>query len=229
MLMVDYAILVIVGLSALLGLIRGMIRDLLSIAGWIAALLAAVFFTDIVAAWLVDWVGSPVIRQAIAFVSLFIGVLLLSAPLVRVVGELVDRSGLSGMDRILGFFFGFLRGVVIVALLVMLSWSTPLPRQPWWEGSALIAYLEYPADQLRRLLPDDLERYFHLPDDLSKAKISHSFPRFPGGINESDGPSSDRGSAGEDRGKESPGADGSLPDSAAEPELQPEEEGSLAI
>lgn len=218
MLMVDYAILVIVGLSAVLGLVRGMIRDLLSIAGWIAALLAAVFFTDILAAWLDQWVGSPAIRQAIAFASLFVGVLLLSAPLVRVVGELVDRSGLSGMDRILGFFFGFLRGVVIVALLVMLSWSTPLPKQPWWEGSTLIAYLEYPANQLRRLLPDDLERYFHLPDDLPRAEISHSFPRFPDGLFPF-----------EDKGREGSGPDGVFPDSPDDASAKHKEDGSLAI
>ncbi len=224
MLIVDYAILVIIGLSAVLGLVRGMIRDLFSIAAWIAALLAAVFFTDIVASWFESQVASSTLRQAIAFACLFVGVLLLSSPLMRVVGELVDRSGLSGTDRILGFFFGLLRGAVIVALLVMLSRSTPLPNQPWWGASILIAYLEYPADQLRRLLPDDLEEYFHLPDDLPKAKISYSLPSLPEGGDEKAGVPSAPGP-----GREGGRLDGPSPGSPDDSSAKPEEDESLAI
>ena len=157
MIWIDYAILAIVGISGVISLMRGFIREALSLVGWIVAFWVALAFSGEVAVMLEAYVATPSARLGIAFVAMFVGVLLLSGIAIRLIGLLVEKTGMSGTDRTLGIVFGVLRGVVVVGLLVLLGTLTPLPRDPWWRESMLLPHFERVANEIRVFLPPNLQ------------------------------------------------------------------------
>ena len=157
---IDYAILAVIGISGVVSLMRGFIREALSLAGWITAFWLALAFSGRVAAWLEGYVTVPSVRVGIAFAAIFIGVLLVCGVVLRLAGLLVEKTGMSGTDRTLGMVFGVLRGIVIAGLLVLLAGLTPLPRDPWWARSALLPRFVDLAHEIRAFLPVDVQQEF---------------------------------------------------------------------
>ena len=103
---VDYAILAILGISAAISLIRGFVKEALSMALWVVAFIVTMSFNERVAVYLVDTVDLPSMRLAIASVGLFVLTLVVGSILNYVVGALIKISGLGGLDRLLGLIFG---------------------------------------------------------------------------------------------------------------------------
>ena len=157
MIWIDYALLAVVGISGAVSLMRGFLREVLSLIGWVAAFWVAIAFSGEAATLIEAHVSSPSVRHAIAFAALFVGVLLLSGVVLRLMGLLVEKTGLSGTDRTLGILFGVLRGVVIAGLLVLLAGLTPLPRDPWWSRSVFLPHFERVANEIRAYLPPDIQ------------------------------------------------------------------------
>lgn len=160
MIWVDYVILAIIGISAGIGLVRGLVREALSLAGWVAAIWAGYAFSDQVAAMLVDEISTPSLREAVAFFAVFAAVLLVTAIVLQLVDLVVEKTGLSGTDRMLGMVFGVGRGAVVVAILVLLAGLTALPRDPWWRQSTLLPHFETLAGEIRSLLPPEFASHF---------------------------------------------------------------------
>lgn len=135
----DWAIVAVVGLSSLLGATRGFIREAMSLAVWFLALAVAFFFSDAVAARMVDTIATPSLRQMLAFGGLFILTMVLGSMVSRLLGQLVSAVGLKGFDRVLGASFGFARGVIIVlVILVFVPSMIPVQEDEWWQTSILI-------------------------------------------------------------------------------------------
>ena len=174
---VDFALVGVVALSALISVMRGFIREALALLGWVAAVWIAFTFTDSVAPLFQQHVSLPSLRMGLAFVVLFVGTLVLSALLVYLVGLLVDKTGLSGTDRMLGVVFGAARGFIIAAILVLLAGLTPMPRDPWWRASVLLPHFQGVAEQMRRLLPEEVARHV----DFSAVSESPRAPVLPPG------------------------------------------------
>ncbi|MBA3492549.1 MAG: CvpA family protein [Gammaproteobacteria bacterium] len=160
MIWVDYAILAIIGLSALISIWRGLIREVLSLLAWILAILVAVTFMRPLADLLTPYISVPSARLIIAFMALFIATLLCGALINFIIGKLVMSSGLSGTDRVLGIVFGTARGALVVGVLVLMARLTPLPQDPWWEQSVLLGRFEAMALWLRSYLPPEVAAYF---------------------------------------------------------------------
>ena len=158
MIWIDYAILAVVGISGVISLMRGFVREALSLAGWIAAFWIALAFSGLVAGWLEGYVSVPSVRVGIAFAAIFFGVLLLGGIVLRLAGLLVEKTGMSGTDRTLGIVFGVLRGIVITGLLVLLAGLTPLPRDPWWDQSIFLPHFVELAHEIRAFLPPDVQQ-----------------------------------------------------------------------
>jgi membrane protein required for colicin V production len=159
MIWVDYVILGIIGLSSLVSLLRGFMREAFSLAAWILAFwISWTFFRDL-SVHLV-WFTVPSVRLGAAFAILFLVTLILGALVNYLVGQLVDKTGLTGTDRMVGVFFGAARGAVLVAIIVLLAGLTPLPNDPWWQESQLIVYFQDLALWLKDLLPPDIAGKF---------------------------------------------------------------------
>ncbi|PSJ45880.1 CvpA family protein [Zobellella taiwanensis] len=137
MVWIDYAILGIIGLSALISLVRGFVKEAMSLATWIAAFfVASRFYADL--AVFLD-ISDPLFRNGVAIAILFVLTLILGALINYIIGELVSKTGLSGTDRVLGVCFGAVRGVFIVAaLLLFIDTMTGFAQTDWWQQSRLI-------------------------------------------------------------------------------------------
>lgn len=157
MIWVDYVIIAIVALSAAIGLARGLIREVLSLAIWVAAAFVAWTFHRPLADQLTPWLSTPSVRIGVAFVILVFVVLILGAILGQILTALVDKTGLTGTDRLLGVVFGAARGALLVAILVYLASLTPMPEDPWWKESRLIGHFQTLADRILAMIPPELE------------------------------------------------------------------------
>jgi membrane protein required for colicin V production len=154
---VDYAILGVILLSALVGIGRGLIREVVSLGVWVAAILIAWLFHREVAELLVPYLSQPSVRLAAAFVGLILGTLMLGAVLGAVLSALIETTGLGAVDRVLGLFFGAARGVVIVAMAVFLASFTPMPEDSWWQESRLVGQFQSVAGWLIGLVPEEVQ------------------------------------------------------------------------
>lgn len=138
MVWIDYTILAIIAISALVSLIRGFTREAISMLTWLVAFfIASQFYQDL--AVFLTAIDDALLRDAAAIAALFICTLILGALVNMVIAGLVDKTGLSGTDRVLGLVFGGLRGVLIVcALLFFMDAFTGAAQSQWWQQSLLI-------------------------------------------------------------------------------------------
>ncbi len=138
----DYAILAIIAVSALISLVRGFVREVLSLIVWVLAFWVGIRFSQPLSEHLVDYIASPTLRLGTAFAALFIVTLILGAIINYMAGQLVSRTGLTGTDRFIGVLFGIGRGVIVVAVLMLAAGLTALPREPWWQESLLAEQIQ---------------------------------------------------------------------------------------
>jgi membrane protein required for colicin V production len=155
----DYAVLIIIGSSVVLSVLRGFAREVLALAGWVIAFITANALSGIVAEWLAPFIRDGSLRTLTAFVSVFIVTLIAVSLLAMAVSRLLKNAGLGLEDRLLGGFFGLARGLLIVLTLVLLSGLTALPRQPAWSDAMLSPPLEALAAAMKPWLPQAVSRY----------------------------------------------------------------------
>lgn len=151
----DYAVLTVIVASVLLGLWRGVMSELLALAAWIVAFLAARVFAAEVATRLTGQIAEPGLRLAAAYVVVFVGVLLVFAIARMLVSLLLKAAGLGLLDRLLGAAFGVLRGVLVVLAAVLVAGMTPLPKAVWWRDAMLAPPLETVIIAAKPWLPAD--------------------------------------------------------------------------
>lgn len=165
----DYAILAIIAASVLVGVLRGFIKEVFSLAVWAAAFLVAWHFSADVARLMESAVTLPSARTAMGFAGLFIAVLLVGGLANYLLGKLVQSTGLSGTDRLLGGVFGAARGLALVVAMLLVSGFTPIPSDPWWGQSATIQRMMPLVDWAAGLLPMEVSEHLDFePGDDSE-------------------------------------------------------------
>jgi len=156
----DYAVMAVIGLSALRGTWRGFLSEIFGLIGWIAAFVIACRFVGYVVPYIpANWPGEALTQWLIAFALIVIGVVLVAGVAGALLSRLVQVSGLSGVDRSLGLMFGLVRGVVLVLILVALAGLTELPQQEFWQHALLRPYAVKGVHELKPLLPETLAAY----------------------------------------------------------------------
>ncbi|MGI9284463.1 MAG: CvpA family protein [Pseudomonadales bacterium] len=138
----DWFIVGVVGLSCVVSLMRGFVQEAMSLAVWFLAIAIAMLFDDQLGALMVNKIDTPSLRNIIAFSSLFVVTMVLGSLVTKLLGQLVNSVGLGATDRILGTFFGFARGVIIVlAILIFVPAVITVEGDEWWQSSQLIPHV----------------------------------------------------------------------------------------
>ncbi len=157
MTVVDVVVIFVIFLSALFSLIRGFVKEAISLATWIIAIWLAATFAPKLAAVLPNSIESEAVRQAVGFGVLFVLTLVIGAIINTLINQLVKKTGLSGADRIFGVAFGVLRGGLIVIVFVVIGGMTPLPDTDWWQSSTMLQWFESAAIVIQDYIPQDLK------------------------------------------------------------------------
>ena len=147
----DYLIVALVVISAVVGVLRGFLREVIALVTWVLAIFIAWHFGDALEPHLGGLLDLPEVRPWAARAILFLVVLLIGWAIGAVVVHFVRLSIFSGMDRFLGLLFGLARGVVIVGVMIILAQLLRLDGEQWWGRSLLIPFGESVANVLRTI------------------------------------------------------------------------------
>lgn len=169
MAIVDYALIVIVGLSVVVSLFRGFFKEAVSLGTWVVALWLAWKMGPEVAGFLEPWITTSVLRLWAARVLTVIAVLIAGGFLSWFFGVVLDNTGLSGTDRAIGTVFGLARGILLAGLAVMTLDLMGFREAAWWDESKLIPYAAPVADIIRHAAEDGLEFLEDLEGDARSA------------------------------------------------------------
>jgi membrane protein required for colicin V production len=169
---IDITIIGIIVLSALVGLLRGLVKEGLTLLSWLFAFGLSITFGPEVSTYLISYFASASLRHAISFISIFLGVLVLGSILSFFLKKLVDSTGLLLGDRFLGFFFGILRGIVLITLFLLIGVMTDMPHHVSWQESQFIPVFKPLVAWVKDLLPDPVNHYFaNESDSTAQAPI----------------------------------------------------------
>ncbi|HYC45477.1 MAG TPA: CvpA family protein [Burkholderiales bacterium] len=154
----DYAVLLVVGASVLVSVMRGFVREVLSLLAWVIAFVAAALASGTVAGWLTGTIANESLRVLGAFVAVFLFTLVAMSLMAMAASGLLRKAGLGLEDRVLGGVFGLARGLLIVMVFVLLAGLTSLPRQPAWNDAMLSPPLVALAGAVKPWLPQIVSR-----------------------------------------------------------------------
>ena len=153
---VDAVVLAALVLSLGLGIFRGIVREILSLSSWIISIWLAYVYGDDLAIVVVPWVESERLSGLIGYVVVFVAVLVLLSLVGALLLKLFRIAGLSGTSRLLGGLFGFLRGLVIVTVLLFCAEWTPATSQAWFRDSQIVPYFDVPLTWFKSRVVDQL-------------------------------------------------------------------------
>lgn len=156
---VDWILLAVLALSLLLGLWRGIVQEVLSLAGWVAAFYVSQMYAPMAAAWLPMEGSSQMLRYAAGFVVVFVAVLVATVLVGFVVKKFISAVGLGPLDRLLGSLFGLMRGVVILLAVTVLVGMTPMRETMAWKQAQGAQWLQHFLHVLKPVLPADFGKY----------------------------------------------------------------------
>jgi membrane protein required for colicin V production len=149
----DYLVLFILISSVVISTLRGLVKEILSLVGWVAAFIVANAFGAKLAPMLPSVIPGETVKLIVAFIALFLGVRVLMGLFALAVGALITATGLSLADRGLGGLFGLGRGIVIVLAGVILCGMTSIPQQAFWKDALLSPMAETGARTVKPFLP----------------------------------------------------------------------------
>ncbi|MCX7116577.1 MAG: CvpA family protein [Legionellales bacterium] len=150
---IDYIIIAVIALSVLTGLFRGFIKELIALCIWILAIWLAMTYSTTVDFWLQSYIQDKTVRVIVSFVSILLATILVGGLFNALLSFILRRSGLSGTDRLLGMGFGFVRGVFIVALLMLVINMTTLADKKYTSQSVLYSRFEPLVNWLGGYMP----------------------------------------------------------------------------
>jgi membrane protein required for colicin V production len=155
----DLGLIVVVLISAFLAMLRGFTREVLAIASWGAAALAAIYLYPLALPYVKPYIAKDVIALAVAAAAVFFVTLIAVSLITIKLSDAILDSRVGAVDRSLGFLFGAVRGLLLcVIAFVFFNWLVPAQTQPGWVKTARMKpLLQATGDRLMAILPDDPE------------------------------------------------------------------------
>ena len=157
---IDWTLLAVLAVSMLIGLMRGFVFEVMSLAGWLVSWFAAQWLAPQAAVYVPIGAPGSTVNFAAAFVACFLASLVVWGLLSRLVRLLVQATPLSIPDRLLGAGFGLVRGAVLLLAVATAVALTPAAKSPPWQASYGARWLEITRHGLMPLLPADVARRF---------------------------------------------------------------------
>jgi membrane protein required for colicin V production len=161
----DWVILGLIGLSALVGIWRGLAQELIALAAWVVSIWASIVYApELGASWTAS-IPNEELRTLLAWLAIMSAVLVIGAIIRILVGKLIASTPLKLPNHFFGGLFGFARGVLFLSVLVLFAHLTFLPKQSWWEASSTIPLLEKVTHYYLKWIPEDMKQSFlkHFP------------------------------------------------------------------
>lgn len=155
----DYAVLTIIGLSVIFSVLRGMVREVLSLLGWFAAFYVGRTYTEQLLPMMPSNIPTDSLRILAAFLVLFLATLLLASLLAIALSAIIKKIGLGWLNRLLGAIFGVVRGVFVVCVFVFLAGLTDMPKDARWRNAMFSAPIEALVISLLPWVPGDIAKY----------------------------------------------------------------------
>jgi len=155
----DYAVLTIIGLSIIFSVMRGMVREVLAILGWVAAFYVGRTYTGQLLPMMPADIPSESLRVLAAFLVLFLATLLLTSLLAIAISAIFKKIGLGWLNRLLGAVFGVFRGLLIVCVVVFLAGLTDLPKDSRWKNAMFSAPIEALVVSMLPWIPENIAKH----------------------------------------------------------------------
>lgn len=155
----DWIAIALLVVSMLLGLFRGLVFEVISLAGWVAAFIAAQWLADGIAAWLPFGDPEAAWRYPLAFVLVFVAVAFAAGLAAALLRKVITVVGLRPVDRVLGGAFGVLRGAVALLIVAVVVHLLALSDSAWWHESRSAGVLDAALQGLKPALPEKLASY----------------------------------------------------------------------
>lgn len=155
----DYIALLIIGISIVVSMMRGAVREVLAIVGWVVALYTARTYASQLVPLLPPDIPTEPLKVLAAFVILMLGVLLVASLLAIALSSLIKKIGLNWLNRFVGALFGLARGLLIVCVLVFLAGLTSLPKDARWTNAMFSAPLEVLVKSMMPWLPQAVTKH----------------------------------------------------------------------
>ena len=145
---VDFVIIGIIAISAVVSFFRGFLREALSLLIWVVAIwMAVMFYPDVEPLIPQEWGLPSTVRMALAGAGILLGVLILGGIVTWALGSFLDKTGMSGTDRVVGVFFGGMRGIILVAIAIIVIGLVPaIADNSYWKQSKLVPHFQPLAD-----------------------------------------------------------------------------------
>lgn len=166
---IDYTILTIISISVLLGVIRGFVREAISLITWVTAITLGILYCDEIAMWF-SGISISGIRVLLAFVLIVLSVLIVGGIINYLITTLIRSTKFTITDRIVGTLFGFARGSIIVAILILLVNPMITSEESIWKKSILVAKFEPISQWMKEKFPEDLLKIYKNPRNKEKKK-----------------------------------------------------------
>jgi membrane protein required for colicin V production len=155
----DYAVLAILGISVLLSIMRGFVREILALVSWVIAFMVAKLYAVELMPMLPEAIPNESLKMLAAFLILFLATLLVCSLLAIAISQIFKKVGLGFLDRGFGAIFGAMRGMLIVVTLVLLGGFTAIPKDPVWRDAMFAAPLEAMVTMTLPWLPADIAKH----------------------------------------------------------------------
>jgi membrane protein required for colicin V production len=152
---IDYVIAGTILISAVGGLLRGLVKEIMALITWLAAVWVAMNFSRDFSAVFEHKLTEPVVRTGVAFLALFLATLIVGRLIQFFVGKLLQTVRLTSLNRLGGMGFGLVRGAFLIEILVFSIGVTPLAKDNWWQQSQLLPPFQSLAVWLRAQMPSD--------------------------------------------------------------------------
>jgi membrane protein required for colicin V production len=157
---VDIFFLLVLFTSVVVGIWRGLVFEVLSVLGWVAAFFVAQWYAAPAANWLPLTNTAEPLRYAAGFVVVFVVVAFAAGFVSWVVKKLIEKAGLRPVDRVLGGVFGLLRGSLALLAVALVVGMTPLKENQAWQTSVGAPWLAGGLQAIKGFMPDSLAQYF---------------------------------------------------------------------